>query len=812
MKTKNFLITILMVFFYTQSYAQITQTIRGNVLDRESQFPLIGVNISLTSVPDAQMGASTDLDGSFRIDGVPMGRHDLVVSYLGYGDVILSDIIVSSAKEIILNIEMEESFTKLEEVTIMGKRNGDVLNEIATVSAREFSVQETNRYAGSRGEPARMASNFAGVQGADDSRNDIVVRGNTPTGVLWRLEGINIPNPNHFSVPGSGGGSVTILNNKFLKNSDFFTGAFPAEYANGIAGVFDLKMRNGNNEKHEFSAQLGFLGTELTAEGPISKAKKSSYLAMFRYSTLKLFQFMNINVGTTAIPKYMDGAFRLNFPLKDGANFSIFGIGGDSYIEILLSEGNIDTLYGANSRDQYFGSRTGVVGMNYTKPVNKSMFYKATVSASHYNVHGIHELIERKAPEFEEVVDLMPILDYNFTENKYSASFFVNKKFTPKLSGRAGITLDLHQVNYIDSAKSFGENMAYMGAPQVIDLEDWRVRWNAKDMYGMIQPYAQFKYKATEKFTLTGGLTSLFSTISNKTYSLAEPRLGMSYQIDEKQKVSFGTGLHSQMLSPYALYYSNQTIGRDPQEYNTDLGLTKSLHAVLSYDRLIGKHFRLKAETYYQHIYNVPVDANEINSYSILNEGSGYGFLHPDPLKNAGVGRNFGLELTLEKFFHRGYYFLVTGSVFDAKYKGTDDVWRNTTYNARFAANALVAKEFTFKNKSALNIGAKFTTIGGRWYGPVDHEESRRILEPVWISEFVNTIQDKYYARFDLKISYKINAKRFTHEFAVDLINVFNRKNILGKTYELIPGTNEGRLVNQYQLGFLPLFHYKVDF
>jgi hypothetical protein len=825
MKTRHFILCGWIMLFSMSSFAQITQTIRGTIVDQESQFPLIGVNVSITSITDHQMGASTDLDGNFRIEGVPVGRHDLIVSYLGYGEVILSDIIVSSAKEVILNIEMEEAYTKLDEVTIVAKRNGDVVNEVATVSAREFSVQETNRYAGSRGEPARMASNFAGVQGADDSRNDIVVRGNTPSGVLWRLEGVNIPNPNHFAVPGTGGGSVTILNNKFLANSDFFTGAFPAEYANGISGVFDLKMRNGNNEKHEFSAQLGLLGLELAAEGPLSKNSKASYLAMYRYSTLSAFQFLNIDVGTDAIPNYQDAAFRLNFPLKGGANFALFGIGGDSHIDIILHDKIIyadpelnedEDLYGASSRDQYFGSTTGVIGMNYTKPVNTSMYFKATLSASHYHVFGKHDLVERQWGNFDEdgneifkYVALHPILDYAYDENKYSAYVFMNKKFSRKFSMKAGINYDLNQVNYIDSAKSFLEGMSY--ADGIIKLGDWRVRWDARDFYSMVQPYAQFKYKATEKFTLTGGATMLYSDINENTFSPFEPRLGMTYQIDDKQKISFGSGLHSQLLYPYSMYYSNITVDRDPQEYNLDLGFTKSLHAVLAYDRLLGSNMRMKAEVYYQYLYDIPVSADKIDSYSIVNEGSGYGFLHPDPLKNAGLGRNYGLELTLEKFFSKGYYFLVTGSLFDAKFAGTDDVWRNTTYNGRFAANALFAKEWNINAKSTINFGGKFTTVGGRWYGDIDYPCSERYLEPCYISETVNTKQARPYYRLDAKLNYRFNAKRVTHEIAIDIVNVLGTKNVLTPTYE--PGKNgQGTVVDQYQLGFFPIFYYKLDF
>ena len=274
-----------------------TQTVRGTVVDEESKYPLEAVEIALQTASGKVLGAFTEADGTYRIDDVPVGRQAIVFRLGGYQRVVLENIEVTSGKEVILNMEMQSSSVEVTEVEIIARTNGDAGNEMAISSAREFSPEETNRFAGSRGDPPRMASNYAGVQGADDSRNDIVIRGNTPQGLLYRLDGINIPNPNHFSIPGTGGGPVTVLNNKFLTNSDFFTGAFPAEFSNGIAGVFDLKMRNGNNEKHEFSGQLGFLGTELMAEGPLSKESNASYLGMYRYSTLGLVQLFGNRCG-----------------------------------------------------------------------------------------------------------------------------------------------------------------------------------------------------------------------------------------------------------------------------------------------------------------------------------------------------------------------------------------------------------------------------------------------------------------------------------------------------------------------------------
>ena len=299
---------------------QRLQTVRGRITDKESNVPLPFVSVALFADSLLKQGALSDTGGYFRMEKVVPGRYSLKALLLGYRSAVMYDVIVNSGKETIVNLEMEESATELQAVEIRGVIKSEALNEMTMGSMRMFTVDEANRYAGSRSDPGRMARNFAGVQGSDDSRNDIVVRGNSPLGVLWRINGIDVPNPNHFAVPGTTGGGVSMLNSKVIDNSDFLTGAFPAEFGNSVAGVFDLKFRSGNNEKYEHSAQLGFLGTELATEGPLSREKKSSYLLAYRYSTLKLFESLNIKIGTQAVPNYQDLSFKVNFPKS---NFSV---------------------------------------------------------------------------------------------------------------------------------------------------------------------------------------------------------------------------------------------------------------------------------------------------------------------------------------------------------------------------------------------------------------------------------------------------------------------------------------------------------
>ena len=335
--------SVLVLFALSLSTALWAQmaSISGSVVDAEARYPLLGATVQVLTAPD--LVTTADLDGRFKLENVPLGRHALQVSFIGYEARVLEGIVVTSGRPVVLSIELQESVVAMQAAEVTATQDGEVMNEMATVSARAFTVEETDRYAGSRGDPARMASNFAGVQGADDSRNDIVVRGNSPTGVLWRVEGVDLPTPTTSRCP-ERRGPVAIVNNKTLANSDFFTAAFPAEFGNSTAAVFDLRLRNGNQDQWHGSAQLGFLGTEVLAEGPLNREKRSSFLINYRYSTAVIFSALGIDIGTSAVPKYQDGSFKLHVPTSGGGAFSLWGLGGNSSVDILIS-----TRYGPSA-------------------------------------------------------------------------------------------------------------------------------------------------------------------------------------------------------------------------------------------------------------------------------------------------------------------------------------------------------------------------------------------------------------------------------------------------------------------------------
>jgi hypothetical protein len=785
------------------SAQEITQTIRGSIVDLETHIPLYAATVAVYEDSVLVGAIISDNNGYFRIDGIPVGRYAVHVSYMGYRQEIVPDVIVNAAKEIVLDIVLEESPLEIEEISVSATEGkGVALNKLAYVSARTFSVEESERYAGSRGDPARMASNFAGVQGNDDSNNDLVIRGNSPLGVLWRLEGVNIPNPNHFGVSGTSGGPVTILNNKVLSLSDFMTGAFPAEYGNSVAGVFDLKMRNGNNETHEFSAQLGFLGAELMAEGPISRHRNSSYLVAYRYSTMAIFQAMGIRIGTDAVPKYQDLSFKLNFPTRKHGNISFFGIGGMSAVDILASEQLVpdsNVIYGDEAMNEHFRTGMGVLGASYSRTLGSNSLIKLTLSSSldHQSNH-LDKVFRHLADGYYEIDSIRePHNVYHSNQSKHSLAFSWTTKISKRHSIKTGLIQDLYIFDMVDSIYSES-------------LSGYKLRLDHSGPALLIQPYTQWKYKTSENLTITAGVHGQFLSLEKSASSVVEPRLGLRYQLNRKNTLSFGTGLHSQMVPTYIYLALHSNENGSYVRANENLDFIRSYHNVLSWDYSISQQMRIKAETYYQYLYDVPVEYSP-SSYSVLDEGHDLSRFFPDSLVNRGTGNNIGIEFTLERFFSNSYFIMLTASVYDAKRTGSNGIKYDAIFNGRYILNALASKEFSWgvKRKSTFTIGGKLTLAGGKRYTPIDLAASAIAGESVYQDELRNSMQFNPYFRADLKLNYRVNAPRATHEIGLDIINITDRANILKQTY-VSGGEPPVQEINQ--LGILPLFYYRINF
>ena len=773
--------------FFAQTF---TQTIRGKIIDSDSKSPLIGATVVILNL-DTFIGAASDINGNYRLNKVPVGRHTIKISFLGYEEVVIGNIVVGSGKEMIVPVEMHEKvYTSGEVEIVFEKDKTKANNDLVTNSARSFRSEETERYAGSRGDPSKMVANYAGVATGNDVRNDIIVRGNSPLGVLWRLEGVDIPNPNHFSNQGATGGPVSMLNNNLLGNTDFLTGAFPAEYGNKMAAVFDLKLRNGNNEKTELTTQLGFNGLEFGIEGPISKKAGSSFLFNYRYSTLEIFNALGISFGVSGIPKYQDCSFKINLPTTKAGVFSIWGLGGISTISLLDSEkDSTNWSFTSKGEDLVFATNMGAVGLSHSYFFNSKISGKLSLSASSSNFKITIDTVSTALTKFN-------VYKNTSIDGQYHANYTITDKINAKHLLKAGLTCTALLFNY---------NSRYYSKSKAQYFDELK----EKNGSVLLQGFIHWQYRATEKLTLNSGLHYQNFVFNNS--QAIEPRVGIKWQFFSKQSLNFSYGLHSQMQP--LIYYFFKTYNSSTGIYsrsNKNLDLTRGQHFVAGYDVNINKNMRFKLEPYYQYLFDVPVQQNYKTPFSMINVGNDIeGIPLVDSLKNKGTGKNYGIELTLEKFFSNNYYYLVTLSLFDSKYKGSDTIERYTAFSNGYVLNTLGGIEIPLKSKNKiLAFDVKVTYAGGGRYTPADINASIAQKEAVYIDSLAYSKRFKDYSKIDLKISYKINRKRSTQIFFVSIENILGTKNILRQIYD----QSKQQLVNEYQLGLFPYGGCKIEF
>lgn len=761
-----------------------SQTIRGSITDKLTQTPIIGATIQLSNL---NLGCISDSVGNYFLKNLPPDRYELKIVLFGYKTLILPNIEVTSGKEVILDISMEEEYKQLKGIVVSATNKGGTINKLATVSARTFSMEEVNRYAGGRNDPARLAANFAGVSAPDDSRNDIVIRGNSPVGVLWRIDGMNVTNPNHFAAVGTTGGAVSALNTNLLKNSDFFTSAFPAEYGNATAGVFDLGLRSGNNKKRETTIQAGVItGIELTTEGPFSKKNDASYLVGYRYSLAGIAQAVGINIGTTATPSYQDFSFKLSSGNTKLGKFSVFGILASSTINI--GGGSTNTLYG-NGNQVDFSSKIGIGGFNHFKQINAKSFITSTVGIN-------YAATIQTAYDYDHMADSSYVReDNNVSKSTYFLSSTYHLKLNNRLFFKVGIQDEIIDVNLSLKTKD------HIFAPE-------KQIWDYSSSTNLIQAFAHLKYSLSSKLTLNAGVHSQYLALNNS--SSIEPRIGLVYNTTSKSSLNFGYGLHAQMQPINVYFLQSKDINGSILYNNKNLGFTKSHHIVLGYNIQPIADWRIKTEIYYQALYNVPITSVS-SSYSMLNTGATFKTDLTDSLENKGTGSNYGVELTLEKFFSKGYYGLVTGSIYNSEYKGSDGITRNTSFNGNYVCNFLAGKEWKIgkDKRNRISIDTKFTYAGGRATTAIDLTASVATGREVLSSDVNGSNYEDYY-RLDFKVGFKLNSsqRKIGQTFSLDLQNVTNHSNVFSQNYD-----NKLQKINTtYQLGFFPNVVYKLQF
>lgn len=789
----------LFILCFALSLQAQTGIIKGIVVDKQSEIPLPGATIELLN-QEKVIGVVTNENGYFILNTVPLGRQAIRVSFIGYESITLPNLDVTSGKDVVVNINLIEAFGQLDAVVLTNEANKDrAINKLASISARQFSLEEVNRFSGGRSDVGRLAANFAGVSAPDDSRNDIVVRGNSPTGLLWRLEGIPIPSPNHYSTLGTTGGPVSALNPNMLKNSDFITSAFPAEYGNAIGGVFDLGFRKGNIDDYEYTAQVGaFTGVEAMAEGPLGK-KQGSFLVAGRYSLVGLIGAGGAG-GTSAIPNYNDISFNVDFGNGTYGNLSLFGILGNSDIEFLGDDIDEDDLFSAEDENAFVESQFHVVGLNHRINIGSQSYLKTVLSLSGSGNNFKSDRFINKDTNEERIIRYTEADD---EQNRVTVSSLFNSKLSNKVSLRTGFIFEGLTLKSLLQDREKQPDLNNDGNPDLFTFRDIDERFN------LIQPYIQGHFRITQKLTLNAGVHSQYSSMNEQF--VIEPRAAINYKIAPKHRLSLGYGLHHQNI-PLPLLFLNENVNGELIQTNKTLDFVKSAHYVFGYDVKLATRWRAKAEIYYQNITKAAVEPFS-SSYSSLTEGADFIFDNDRvSLTNEGTGFNQGFELTVEKFFSKGYYGLLSSSFFESKYEGSDGIERNTPFNNGYVVNILAGKEIPV-GKAKTNVlffDTRLTVSGGRYFTPVDIEASQLAGFEVLQEDLAFSQQYDDYLRWDLKMGFKVNSKskKQSHQFYVDMQNVTNNENIFVRRYNRL--TNSVDQINQ--IGFFPDVGYRFQF
>lgn len=799
---KKITLTILgIVMLSTLTFNQnLSQTLRGTVVDADSKLPLIGATVVIIG-SNPIIGASTDVKGKFRLENIAIGRVSLQLTYLGYEPKTVTDIIVNSGKESVLEISMQESAVKINEIVVKAKIKGEANNDMVILSARSISPEETKRYAGGYDDPSVILNNFAGIASSQNT-NDIVVRGNSPKYIQWRLEGTEITAPNHQADQNATIGGFNCLNNRLLDISDFYTGAFSSEYGDALSGIYDVKLRTGNNEKTEAMAGVGIMGTDFTVEGPFKKGYGGSYIVNYRFSNIALLQALKIinipGVKTT----FQDANFKVLLPTKKAGSFSFFGLGGLDNLNVLDVTKDIYPLPGNDQMlsdltlDFYQKNYLSNIGMNHTININSKSYIKTTLS---YSAIGMNNEVFESIIKESDTIDRKLNFNTSIKTYTYKGAIIFNNRINAKNKIQIGVKYSL--IN--ESNKQSQLEADRITRLMLIDFNG--------DITNL-QNFISWKHNFNDKIALIAGFHNMNVLLNNK--STLEPRVALNWKINNNNSIHVGYGKHSTIEKTHNYF----TIVKQPDgsivEPNKDLGLLKANHYVLGYDKNITENLRAKVELYYQHLYNLPVENDPTSFYATINESYDYKYVS---LVNKGVGKNYGIEATLERNFSKHYYFLINGTLFESKYKALDGVWRNTMYNSKYIVNALFGKEFDKlgkKQNKTLTLNAKVFFNGGQRYIPLLRDANGNLaVDPAnnkfwdYSKAYDNSLSNNF--MLNLSMSYKINRSYATHEIFLDLNNLTNYQSKLTEYYDASKPNKIGYIM---QGNFMPNLMYRVYF
>lgn len=742
--------------------AQITQTIRGSITDATTNKPLVGASVQMIDTQNKVSSSNetlpktvSDTEGVFRLEKIPVGRYTLQVSFVGFETVSVSELLLESGKEMVLDIPLNSLAINVNEVTVTGQR----IREVSPVNG--IRNERLSRFPATFNDPARLLTYLPGAATDNDQGNNISVRGSTPNMNQWYLEGAEIVNPNHLSNAGTAsdratvnGGGVLIPGFNVMESTQVYKGSMSADMGGALTSVMDIRLRKGNNEHHETQVSLGLIGLEAGTEGMFSKKSKASYLIHYRYSTIGLLAKLGVPLGDEE-QQYQDLTVNLNFPTKKIGTFNLFGMYGASDNIFTHLPVKTDWKVDKDSQDINFTNKMGVVGLRHEVTVGQRgrlstvVAYSALENQRTAVGFGLNNVVVRMA-------DVKNVQSKTFIKSTFN--YLLNATNSLKI----GVTARQDEFNYTEIQKISSSSATYPG-----NNSSW---W--------IQPSAEWQGKFGKNWTTQAGLRVVqwnFLTNTKKNQTNLEPVANMNYRLENNSTLTLGYSLQSQMASPQLILPIYLKLGGS-SEFGYE-NITKSNNFNLSYNFKLLKNLSANVEAYYQDIFN----ASNL-TLNFLELGTTSSFITK--------GRNAGIEIDLQQQLTKGFYWRANASFYDSKYKNGTTLL-DTRFNGHYITNGLIGKEWT--------LGS----LKNRFLGVNAHV----ILRGGYLDAYTGK-QLKDYFRTDLNVYWKKSHTRYSSTVQLDLQNVTNQLNEGWRYFDY----HKGSVQTKYQLGLIPNLAYKVEF
>ena len=771
-----------------------TGEIRGTVTDAATKEPLAGVNITLRGT---NRGAATDQNGEYSLSGLAVGGYSVAFSMLGYEKWIRSDILIKSNKTTWVDAALQSRVIEGDEITVTAASHF-TKEKNAPVSLRSLNYEEVRRSPGAREDISRMVQNLPGVVPTTDDRNDLVVRGGSPSEVLFLIDNIEIPNPNHFGTQGATGGPISMINNEFIENVDFMAGGFPAKFGDKLSGVMDISYRNGNPQAFNGKFDLNFAGAGGNFEGPLAGGTGSWMFALHR----SFLDFMESMLDVGGIPIYSNFQGKISLKPTPSTRISILGIGGVDRIEIEpepdfadWAEDETDTTdveHVINKTTQY------LLGATVTRLWSKNLYSSFTASHS-FNKYLIDynrrdHIISRRGSE--ENLDLVPVPGgdrdvYDNLSLEKTTDLKADLTFVSDDRSEFSLGVRLKMVEYdhkittrpFDTLNIVGE----LSSPSVVKTQQ-----SPTPKFGA---FAHYTKHLTSQIHLNMGLRyDYFKVLKTQNIS---PRASLGYRASNRLTFNFASGIFYQ--APEFLYITG-----DPKN-RKNLKSLRSTHLIGGFDYLLTESTLFSLEFYQKYYASYPVsNAPGFDFFSTANSGGTYGAVFSGELTSKGSGKASGLELLLQKKLVEGLYGLTSYSFAKIEHQALDGIMRPGEFDNRHVLNIVLG----YRLNKSFEFSLKWRYAGGRPYTPFDVPASiaggRAILD---VSK-INSERFVPYHRFDLRYDYRKFFKKATLVTYFSIENVYNRDN----QGLIFWNTKTQKTEFSKQTGFFPVGGVSVEF